>query len=92
MGKSASEVRAEIEDTRQEMSETIDAIADRTSPRRIIDRRRQAMSRGMALGAGAGHGSGRVRRRRRRPGPEPVGVGPGHGRVGGRHRPGCPAR
>jgi Protein of unknown function (DUF3618) len=46
MGKSTSEVRAEIEDTRQDMSETIDAIADRTSPRRIIDRRRRRMANG----------------------------------------------
>ena len=46
MGKSASEVRSEIEDTRNEMSETIDAIADRTSPSRIIERRRQRMSNG----------------------------------------------
>jgi gas vesicle protein len=46
MGKSASEVRSEIEDTRDEMSETIDAIADRTNPRRIIQRRRQRMSDG----------------------------------------------
>jgi Protein of unknown function (DUF3618) len=46
MGKSASEVKAEIEDTRQDMSETIDAIADRTSPRRIIDRRRRRMANG----------------------------------------------
>jgi len=46
MGKSATEVRAEIEDTRQDMSETIDAIADRTSPRRIIDRRRRRMADG----------------------------------------------
>jgi cell division septum initiation protein DivIVA len=46
MGKSASEVRSDIEDTRQEMSETIDAIADRTSPGRIIQRRRQRMSDG----------------------------------------------
>ena len=46
MGKSASEVRSEIEDTRQDMSTTIDAIADRTSPGRIIQRRRQRMSDG----------------------------------------------
>jgi Protein of unknown function (DUF3618) len=46
MGKSASEVKSEIEDTRQEMSGTIDAIADRTSPARIIRRRRQRMSDG----------------------------------------------
>jgi hypothetical protein len=46
MGKSASEVRSEIEGTRQDMSETIDAIADRTSPGRIIQRRRQRVSDG----------------------------------------------
>jgi gas vesicle protein len=46
MGKSASEVRADIEDTRREMSDTIDAIADRTSPRRMVDRRRRAVADG----------------------------------------------
>ena len=46
MGKSASEVRADIEDTRREMSDTIDAIADRTSPRRMVERRRRAMAEG----------------------------------------------
>jgi hypothetical protein len=46
MGKSASEVRADIEDTRRDMSVTIDAIADRTSPSRVISRRRQAMANG----------------------------------------------
>jgi gas vesicle protein len=46
VGKSASEVRSDIEDTRREMSDTIDAIADRTSPRRIVDRRRRAMAEG----------------------------------------------
>jgi gas vesicle protein len=46
VGKSASEVRADIEDTRREMSDTIDAIADRTSPRRIVDRRRRAFADG----------------------------------------------
>jgi Protein of unknown function (DUF3618) len=46
MGKSATEVRSDIEDTRQDMSETIDAIADRTSPGRIIQRRRARMSDG----------------------------------------------
>jgi hypothetical protein len=47
MGKSASEVRADIEDTRRDMSVTIDAIADRTVPSRVIGRRRQAMSNGI---------------------------------------------
>ena len=46
MGKSASEVRADIEDTRREMSDTIDTIADKTSPRRIVDRRRRAVANG----------------------------------------------
>ena len=46
MGKSATEVRADIEDTRRDMSVTIDAIADRTSPSRVIGRRRRAMSDG----------------------------------------------
>jgi gas vesicle protein len=46
MGKSADEVRTEIEDTRQDMSETIDAIADRTSPRRVIGRRRERIADG----------------------------------------------
>ncbi|HEX6424935.1 MAG TPA: DUF3618 domain-containing protein [Acidimicrobiales bacterium] len=46
MGKSADEVRADIEDTRRDMSETIDAIADRTSPQRVIRRRRERMATG----------------------------------------------
>lgn len=46
MGKSASDVRTEIEDTRQDMSQTIDAIADRTSPRRVVARRRERMANG----------------------------------------------
>ena len=41
MGQSTAEVRRDIEDTRDEMSDTIDAIADRTSPSRILGRRRQ---------------------------------------------------
>jgi hypothetical protein len=39
-------VRTEIEDTRQDMSQTIDAIADRTSPRRVVARRRERMANG----------------------------------------------
>jgi hypothetical protein len=46
MGKSASEVRSEIEGTRREMSETMDAIADRTSPGRILQRRRDRIASG----------------------------------------------
>jgi hypothetical protein len=46
MGKSASEVRADIEDTRRDMSDTVDAIADRASPRRIVHRRRERVAAG----------------------------------------------
>jgi hypothetical protein len=41
MGQSTAEVRRDIERTRGEMSETIDAIADRTSPSRVLGRQRQ---------------------------------------------------
>jgi vacuolar-type H+-ATPase subunit D/Vma8 len=41
MGKSAGEVREEIGETRHEMERTIDEIAERTSPRRVLERRRQ---------------------------------------------------
>lgn len=46
MGKSASEVRSDIEDTRRDMSDTIDAIADRASPRRMVQRRGQRVAAG----------------------------------------------
>lgn len=39
MGQTADEVRREIERTRSEMSETLDAIGDRVSPRRMVERR-----------------------------------------------------
>jgi Protein of unknown function (DUF3618) len=51
MSRSPSEVRREIEETRREiedvrrdMSETIEALADRTSPRRIAERRRSRVA------------------------------------------------
>lgn len=44
MGQSTAAVRHDIERTRAEMSETIDAIADRTSPSRIVDRQRRRAS------------------------------------------------
>lgn len=44
MGQSTAEVRRDIERTRGEMSETIDAIADRTSPSRMLGRQRQRMA------------------------------------------------
>lgn len=44
MGESTTQVRQDIERTRAEMSGTIDAIADRTSPSRIVGRQRQRVS------------------------------------------------
>jgi gas vesicle protein len=43
MGQSTTEVRQDIERTRDEMSGTIDAIADRTSPSRVVGRQRRRM-------------------------------------------------
>jgi gas vesicle protein len=39
MGQSAAELRREIEDTRDHLSGTFDAIGDRVSPRRMMERR-----------------------------------------------------
>ena len=44
MGQSTAEVRHDIERTRDQMSGTIDAIADRTSPRRVVGRQRRRVS------------------------------------------------
>ena len=43
MGQSAEELRRDIEDTRNHMGTTLDAIGDRVSPSRIVDRRRNRM-------------------------------------------------
>ena len=42
MGQESEELRADIEQRRESMSETIDAIEDRVVPGRIIERKRQA--------------------------------------------------
>jgi ElaB/YqjD/DUF883 family membrane-anchored ribosome-binding protein len=47
MGESAAELRQEIEQTRQNMTYTVDAIEDRVMPGRIIERRRNRMRSGM---------------------------------------------
>jgi gas vesicle protein len=44
MGQGTAEVRRGIERTRDDMSETIDAIADRTSPSRIVGRQRRRVT------------------------------------------------
>ena len=42
MGQESEELRADIEQRRENMSDTIDAIEDRVVPGRIIERKRQA--------------------------------------------------
>lgn len=49
MGQSAAELRREIETTRGELGETLDAIGDRVSPGRMIERRKNRMSEGLRL-------------------------------------------
>jgi hypothetical protein len=47
MGQSAEELRYEIESTRADLGETLDAIGDRLSPSRMVDRRRNRMRAGV---------------------------------------------
>jgi len=44
MGQSAEELRAEIADNRAQLSDTMDAIGDRVSPGRIIERRKNRVA------------------------------------------------
>ena len=63
MGQSAEELRYEIADTRAELGQTLDAIGDRVSPGRMIERRknrfvvgmRSAKDRIMGTASDAGH-------------------------------------
>jgi len=47
MGETTEELRREIELTRSDLGETLDAIGDRVSPGRVIERRKNRMSNGM---------------------------------------------
>ena len=47
MGQSAEELRYEIADTRAELGQTLDAIGDRVSPGRMIERRKNRFVLGM---------------------------------------------
>jgi len=47
MGQSAEELRREIADTRSDLGETMDAIGDRVSPGRIIERRKNRLANGL---------------------------------------------
>lgn len=47
MGQSTYEMRRDIEQTRADLGETLDAIGDRVSPGRMIERRKNRMTTGM---------------------------------------------
>jgi Protein of unknown function (DUF3618) len=47
MGQSAEELRREIEDTRGDLGDTLDAIGDRLSPGRMIERRKNRLMGGL---------------------------------------------
>ena len=48
MDQSATELRADIAETRANLGETLEAIGDRVSPGRMVERRRNRMARGFA--------------------------------------------
>ena len=47
MGQSTEELRREIADTRSELGTTVDAISDRVSPSRVVERRKQKLTAGL---------------------------------------------
>jgi gas vesicle protein len=47
MGQTADELRRDIEDTRTDLGNTLDAIGDRISPSRMVERRKNRMARGV---------------------------------------------
>jgi len=47
MGQSAEELKRDIERTREGLGETLDAIGDRVSPGRIVERRKNAVTYGI---------------------------------------------
>ena len=63
MGQSPEELRREIEQTRTELSQDLDAIGDRVSPGRMVERRRNRLRNGVTslrervMGAPAAMGS-----------------------------------
>jgi hypothetical protein len=48
VGQSPEELRREIEQTRAELSQDLDAIGDRVSPGRMVERRRNRMRNGVS--------------------------------------------
>ena len=67
MGQGTEEqLTGQIADTRQDLSRDVDALYDKVSPGRMVERRKEAV-RGPVLDVqGLGHGFGRQRRRLRR--------------------------
>jgi len=47
MGEATDDVKRQIEDTRNDLGQTIDAIGDRVIPGRVIERRKNQMSHGV---------------------------------------------
>jgi len=47
MGQTAEELRQDIASTRDDLSDTLDAIGDRVSPGRVIERRKNRMTAGV---------------------------------------------
>ena len=47
MGQDADQLKREIEDTRGELGGTLDAIGDRLSPGRMVERRKNRMMNGL---------------------------------------------
>ena len=47
MGQTAEQLKEQIAGTRDDLSETLDAIGDRVSPGRVIERRKNRMSAGV---------------------------------------------
>ena len=48
MGQSTEQLRREIEDTRDDLGQTLDAIGDRVSPGRIVERRKNRVVNGLS--------------------------------------------
>ena len=47
MGQTTEELRQQIADTRGDLTDTLDAIGDRVSPGRVIERRKNRMTAGV---------------------------------------------
>ena len=62
MSNSPDAIRADIEQTRRELGTDVDALADKVSPSKIIDRQTDKVEGGLRLSPRSRHGRGRRRR------------------------------